>query len=195
MRREGAEGKGKNDRADSLRHRVLHVPTFWAEYERYWDRPESVTIDLRLKILLVVGIGSSLHDHEDAAAAHRNTEMVHQWIYAAQTWLSGPLEKSRLDMTGLQIYCLTILARQIFSIGGDTVWMSMGSLVHRAMQMGLHRDPKHLPAMSLLQAELRRRLWVTILDLVVQSSLDSWMPPRISLDEFDTDPHYNIHDD
>jgi hypothetical protein len=124
-----------------------------------------------------------------------NTELLHQWIYAAQTWLSGPLEKDRLDITGLQIYCLTIVARQIFSIGGDTVWVSMGSLIHRAMQMGLHRDPERLPAMPVLQAELRRRLWATILELAVQSSLDAWMPPRIDLDEFDTKAPSNVNDD
>jgi hypothetical protein len=176
-------------------HRILHAPTFWAEYQKFWEQPDAAAPDLRLKVLLVIGIGSSLYDHGDAAATHRNIETVHQWIYAAQMWLSGPLEKDRLNMTGLQIYCLTLLARQIFSIGGDTVWLSVGSLVHRAMQMGLHRDPKHLPAMPLLQAELRRRLWATILELVVQASLDAWMPPRISLDEFDTLPPANVNDD
>jgi hypothetical protein len=66
---------------------------------------------------------------------------------------------------------------------------------HRAMQMGLHRDPEHLPAMSVLQAELRRRLWVTILEMVVQSSLDSGMPPRLSFDEFDTKAPSNNDDE
>jgi hypothetical protein len=85
---------------------------------------------------------------------------------------------------------LTNLARQIFSIGGDVVWISTGSLVHSAMQIGLHRDPKHLPAISVLQAELRRRIWYTVLELVVQLSLDSWMPPRSTFDEFDTEPPF-----
>ncbi|KAK4127166.1 hypothetical protein N657DRAFT_641111 [Parathielavia appendiculata] len=176
-------------------HRILHVPTFWTEYQRCWDHPDSITADLRLKVLLVIGIGSSLYDHGDVTATHRNTESVQQWICAAQTWISGPVEKDRLDITGLQIHCLTMLARQLFAIGGDTVWVSMGSLVHGAMQIGLHRDPKHLPAMPVLQAELRRRLWATILELVVQSSLDAWMPLRISLDEFNTEHPSNINDD
>ncbi|KAF7184681.1 hypothetical protein CNMCM7691_006043 [Aspergillus felis] len=176
-------------------YRILHPPTFWVEYQRYWDNPDGVAPSLRLKVLLVIGIGSSLYDHGDRAAALRNIELVQQWIYAAQTWLSGPLEKDRLDVSGLQIYCLSILARQIFSIGGDTIWISIGSLIHSAMQLGLHRDPKHLPAISVLQAELRRRLWYTILEFIVQSSLDSWMPPRISFDEFDTEPPSNINDD
>lgn len=178
-------------------HRILHIPTFWIDYQRYWDHPETATNDLRLKVLLVIAIGSSLYDHADSGMALRNTEMVQPWIYAAETWLAGPLEKDRLDIGGIQIYCLTILARQIFSVGGDLVWMSMGSLIHRAMQIGLHREPKSptRAVPSVLDAELRRRLWATILDLVVQASLDAWMPPRIYLEEFDTEPPSNINDD
>ncbi|KAI1386147.1 uncharacterized protein F4822DRAFT_306579 [Hypoxylon trugodes] len=174
-------------------HRVLHAPTFWSEYQKWWDHPESTPASLRLKALLVIGIGSCLSSHEDKDPGFRNT--VHQWIYAAQTWLAGPLEKDRLNIEGIQIYCLTILARQIFSIGGDLAWASVGSLIHMAMQMGLHRDPKHLPAMSILQAELRRRLWATILEMVLQSALDSAMLPRISLDDFDTEAPSNNNDD
>lgn len=176
-------------------HRILHGPTFQAEYQHYWDHPDSAPTELRLKILLVIGLGSSLHDHQNTDATLNNADTVHQWIYAAQNWLSGPLEKDRLSVSGLQIYCLTILARQIFSVGGDLTWISTGSLVQIAMQMGLHRDPNYLPPFTPLQAELRRRLWATILELAVQSSLDSWMPPRISLDEFDVEPPANLNDE
>ncbi|RYO93406.1 hypothetical protein DL766_000796 [Monosporascus sp. MC13-8B] len=176
-----------------LVYRIPHIPTFWAEYRKYWDHPEGVTTKLRLKVLLVIGIGSSLS--EQGSKDEGFPRMVRQWVYAAQTWLSGPLEKDRLDIAGLQIHCLANLARQIFSIGGDLVWMSTGSIVHRAMQIGLHRDPKHFPAMSVLEAELRRRLWATILEMVVQSSLDSAMPPRISFYEFDTEAPSNINDE
>lgn len=176
-------------------HRILHEPTFRTEYQRYWDRPDIAPTELRLKLLLVIGLSSSLHDHQNTDAALNNADMVHQWIFAAQNWLSGPLEKDRLSITGLQINCLTILSRQIFSVGGDLTWISTGSLIQTAMQMGLHRDPRHFPAITPLQGELRRRLWATILELVVQSSLDSWMPPRISLDEFDIEPPSNLNDE
>ncbi|KAL7932882.1 hypothetical protein V8C35DRAFT_328124 [Trichoderma chlorosporum] len=173
-------------------HRILHEPTFRRVYNRFWSNSETSSAKLRLQVLLVIAIGSSLAPHVESDAGLRHA--VHQWIYAAETWLSGPLEKDRLDISGLQIHCLVMLARQIFSIGGDLVWISSGSLIHRAMQIGLHRDPKHLPPMSVLQAQLRRRLWATILELVVQSSLDSALPPRISFDEFDTEPPANSND-
>ncbi|KAK8101933.1 hypothetical protein PG999_012307 [Apiospora kogelbergensis] len=177
-------------------HRILHIPSFWRDYRAFWDDPEGVSTDLRLKVLLVMSIGSSVYDHGSTDATLRNTELAHQCIYDAETWLSGPLEKDRICITGLQISCLTILARQIFSIGGDTVWVTMGSLIHAAMQLGLHRDPEHLTLeISCLEAEVRRRLWATILDLAVQASLDSAMPPRISMNDFDTQPPANINDD
>ncbi|RYP70118.1 hypothetical protein DL771_005630 [Monosporascus sp. 5C6A] len=134
------------------------------QYDKFWSQTDSTAMDLRLQVLLVIGIGSSLHDHVDTDAALCNMEMVHQWIFAAQTWLSGPLEKDRLNIAGLQIYCLTILIRQIFSVRWDLAWLSMRLLVNEAMQMGLHRDPKYLPAMPVLRAELRRRLWASIVD-------------------------------
>ncbi|KAH0526900.1 hypothetical protein TsFJ059_010170 [Trichoderma semiorbis] len=173
-------------------HRILHEPTFWRVYERFWSSPETASGILRLQVLLVIAIGSSLAPHVESDSGLR--QMVHQWIYAAETWLSGPLEKDRLNISGLQIHCLVMLARQVFSIGGEFIWVSSGSLIHRAMQIGLHRDPKHLPPMSVLQAQLRRRLWATILELVVQSSLDSALPSRISFDEFDTEPPANSND-
>ncbi|KAJ6442736.1 Anaphase-promoting complex, subunit CDC26 [Purpureocillium lavendulum] len=174
-------------------HRILHRPTFQSEYLGFWSDPQRVSNGARLKILLAVAIGSSVHAGSSEDFELQTT--VHGWVYAAQTWLSGPLEKDRLDMTGLQVYCLTILSRQIFSIGGDLVWVSTGSLLHTAMQIGMHRDPKHLPAMSVLQAEMRRRLWATILEIAIQASLDSAMPPRISLDDFDTQAPSNNNDD
>ncbi|VUC26324.1 unnamed protein product [Clonostachys rosea] len=174
-------------------YRIVHVPSFRSEYQQYWENPESATANQCLKILLVISIGSSLHDDGNATTGLR--QKVQHWVHAAQAWLSGPLEKNRLDIGGLQVYCLVILARQIFSIGGDLVWISMGSVIRTAMQMGLHHDPKHLPAMSLLQAEIRRRLWATVLEMAIQSSLDSGMPPIISLDHFDTEAPSNYNDD
>lgn len=174
-------------------YRILHVPTFWDEYRRFWADPESATAGLRLKVLLVMAIGSSLLHYGECDP--RFPDMARQWIYSSQAWLSEPLQKSRLSITGVQIHCLNILARQVLSVGADLAWMSMGSLTHRAMQIGLHRDPKHLPQMTLLQAEIRRRLWSTIVEMILQSSLDSAMPPRISMDEFDTETPSNVNDD
>jgi hypothetical protein len=192
-RRDVADAAGTNYTLSfESTYRILHVPSFVAQYEAFWSNP-NIEVSLQLTLLLVIAIGSNSCSGKDVVDSFCNK--THQWVYAAEMWLSGPLEKDRLDVGGLQIHCLVILARQNLSIGGDLVWASLGSLIHKAMQIGLHHDPKHLPPMSLLQAEIRRRLWTTIVEMVVQSSLDSSMPPRISLDDFDTNPPSNLSDE
>lgn len=217
-------------------HRILHIPLFRTEYKAFWARkdqqeqqqgqlPQQEHLHHRrtLKILLVLALGSSLAVTTTSdSKAHPSPEQIdlrrraEQWIYAAQAWLAGPLEKDRLDITGIQIHCLTLLARQIFSVGGDLVWMSSGALVHTAMQTGLHRDPDHLSrsghatpsskkrgedttitatGMSVLTAEVRRRLWATVLELAVQTARDAAMLARISMDDFDTQAPANLDDE
>ncbi|KAJ5770463.1 uncharacterized protein N7511_002514 [Penicillium nucicola] len=61
------------------------------------------------------------------------------------------------------------------------------------MQINLHRDPKHLMGISVLQAEVRRRLWATIVEMTVQAALDSAVSPN--LPESDTLPPANINDE
>lgn len=128
------------------------------------------------------------------ADLHKVRKMALQWIYFTQTWLAGPFQKSRLNIVTLQIQCLLILARLTNPIAGDLIWISTESILHTAMSMGLHRDPKNFPKMSILQAETRRRLWSTILELVLQLSLDAGMSPSISLIDYDTEPPSNIDD-
>lgn len=191
----------KKDDADWMRvnylatfetvYRIIHQYTFELEFQIFWANPKAATTSLRLKNLLVIALGSSVDERD--GPKFRN--MAYQWIRQAQEWLSGPLKKDQMDISGIQIHCLTILARKVFSVGEDLVWMSTGELIHKAMQMGLHRDPKHLPPMSVFDAEIRRRLWATILELAVQSALDSGMPPRVSLDEFDTKCPSNTFDE
>lgn len=44
------------------------------------------------------------------------------------------------------------------------------------------------------EAEVRRRLWATVLELDVQAALDAGAPPTISIDEYDTEAPSNVND-
>ncbi|KAJ4347485.1 hypothetical protein N0V95_005406 [Ascochyta clinopodiicola] len=92
------------------------------------------------------------------------------------------------------IQLLLIMAIDTQAIGGDLAWIAMGSLMQRAMAIGLHIKPSQLP-ISPLEAETRRRIWTTILELSVQSSLDSGTFPIIPRDALDNfEPPSNIDD-
>ncbi|KAI1379849.1 hypothetical protein F4677DRAFT_464085 [Hypoxylon crocopeplum] len=176
--------------------RVLHLPSFWSEWEHYWADPAEAMDVTTLKVQLVIAIGSELSGGEELPSSSRD---VHQtacrWVFAAQDWLAAPLEKDRLGLDCIQMQCLLMLARQVLSVGSDLCWVAMGTLLRCAIQLGLHRDPKHFPSMSILEAEVRKRLWATILELNIQTSLDSGTPPGISCSDFDTGPPSNVNDD
>ena len=174
-------------------YRILHIPSFQKEYEKYWEEPLIASPGFILKMLLAMAIGSSFYQGPDGETVRSQAK---KWTFAAQSWLSqSPLEKHRLNISGLQIHCLLLLARQACGIVGDLIWISTGALMRAAFNMGLHRDPKYFPRMTFLQAELRRRLWATILEFNAQSSLDSGMNPLVTFDDFDTDPPANLNDE
>ena len=173
--------------------RILHIPTYWLEFNEYYDSPETGSVTTLLRIGLVTAIGLALQP--DYQSSYEARAAASQWVLVAQSWVSGVMMKDRLSVSGIQIQCLLILARQILAIGGDLIWVSVGTLLRTSMQMGLHREPKHFPQMPLFLAETRRRLWATILELTVQSSLDSGMPPMIALDDYDTEYPMEINDE
>jgi hypothetical protein len=169
-------------------YRILHVPSFWEDYNKYWQDPAAVSYTFKVQMQLCMAVGTCFQ--EDVVALR---QVAIQWIYEAQFWLAPP-EKSRMTLGTLQIMCLLHLARETCGIGGDLTWISSGSLMRCAMYMGLHHDPDHLGDMSILRAELRRRLWATVLEIALQSSLDSGGPPLISPSDYDTRQPSNFDD-
>jgi len=162
-------------------YRVLHVPTFQADYERYWEGPNAADQAFVVLMQLCMAIGACFYDDNHSLRAQATA-----WIYEARFWLLLPPEKARLTITGLQIMCLLQIARQTAGVSGGITWISAGALLRAAVSMGLHHDPKNLVRMPLQHAETRRRLWATILEMDLQSSLDAGSPPLLSLCDFDT---------
>ncbi|KAI0550380.1 fungal-specific transcription factor domain-containing protein [Xylaria curta] len=171
--------------------RILHRPSFRNEYERFKAASADVADVTMLKIQLVIAIGIGICP-ELTGEVRR---MACQWLYTAQEWLSGPMEKDRLSIDSIQVHCLLVLARQVLSVSGDLSWISMGTLLRTAMQLGLHRDPRHFQQISVFEAEMRRRIWATVLELNAQAALDSGTLPGISPDDFDTSLPANLNDE
>ena len=170
-------------------YRILHVPSFKRDYETMWIDAKPRTAFL-VQLKLVLAIGATTYDEHFSL----RTSAV-RWVYEAQTWISEPEFKSRLGVEYLQTNILLLLARETAGVAGDSIWVSAGELLRRAMSMGLHRDPAYLPAMSVLFSETRRRLWSTVLEIALQSCLASGGPPLVSFEDFDTEIPGNFDDD
>ncbi|KFY40155.1 hypothetical protein V494_03628 [Pseudogymnoascus sp. VKM F-4513 (FW-928)] len=171
-------------------HRILHIPTFQRDYAAFWASGNALNTAFMVQLKLVLAIGAAVHDTKFTL----RTSAI-RWVYEGQSWLSDPAFKSRLNIQTLQISLLLLLARETTGIGEDMVWVSAGSLLRTAIHMGLNRDPSLLPTRSLFAAEMRRRLWNTILEAVVRTSLMSGGPPLLSLSDFNAAPPGNYADE
>ncbi|KAI0130656.1 putative C6 transcription factor [Daldinia grandis] len=171
-------------------YRILHIPSFKRDYEAYWKSQAGPNTAFLVQLKLVLAIGATTYDEKFTL---RTSAM--QWVYEAQTWISEPGFKHRLNLQFLQNNILLLLAREFVDVGPDLVWISAGTLVRIAVYMGLHKDPTRLPKVSTFTAEMRRRLWNTILEISLQLSLVSGGPPFISMDMFNTEPPGNFDDE
>lgn len=171
-------------------YRVVHIPSFKRDYETVFMPDEQPDAAFLVQLKLVLAIGSMTYDDQFSL----RTSAI-QWVYEAQTWLSEPKFKSRLGIQTLQTDLLLLLAREMVGVSGEPIWISAGALLRRAMYIGLHKDPARLPKKTVLAAEMHRRLWYTILEVSLQSSLTSGGPPLVSPGDFDTELPGNFDDD
>ncbi|KXJ87991.1 hypothetical protein Micbo1qcDRAFT_151510 [Microdochium bolleyi] len=172
-------------------YRILHIPSFQADYEALWAMPSAPDASVLVQVKLVLALGAVTHDDTFALRP-----LAMQWAYEALTWISEPKFKDRLDLKFLQTTLLLMFTQERLGISGDAMWISAGTLVRKAILMGLHRDPSRLnPGRDLYAAEMHRRLWNTIVEVAVQSALSSGGPALISMEDFDTLPPGDYNDD
>ncbi|UKZ54652.1 hypothetical protein TrVGV298_008464 [Trichoderma virens] len=170
--------------------RVVHIPTFRADYAKFWENNHPPNESFVILMQLAMALGAALYDEHFSLRP-----MVTQWIFEAQMWLMIPPEKKRINMEGIQIQCLLLLAKSTCNVGVDMVWMMAGNLVRNAMFVGLHRDPQYLGDLTIYRAEMRRRLWATVLELNMQFSFEGGGSPLLSTAHYDTLPPANLNDD
>ncbi|KAF7158494.1 hypothetical protein CNMCM6106_005088 [Aspergillus hiratsukae] len=176
-------------------YRVLHIPTFLKQYEDYWTAPENLDMGFLAKLLLLMAASSCFYSPTTKINGKDSlsSTAIH-WIEAVQTWRAASFASRNTNFDMLQVQCLLLIARQANALDGDTIWVSSGSLIRSAMTMGLHRNPLRFQKVSRFWAEMRRRLWATIQELDLQSSMDGGMPPTIDPEEYDCDPPSNYDD-
>lgn len=91
---------------------------------------------------------------------------------------------------------ITILTGESVLLKGSATdgWLSISTILHLAVRMGYHRDPDHFPDISPFEAEIRRRIWTTILVMDLTLSLDIGLPRNVIDPQYDTKLPQNLHD-
>ncbi|KAF5694742.1 hypothetical protein FDENT_870 [Fusarium denticulatum] len=187
--------------------RIIHVPSFLRDYEHFWENSASTVSPTNetfvCKLLLVSALGAITmvpsevqQDQTTSCRAQSNN-----WISYVKDWLARKSMKGmRGDLSMAQIACLLALTRHTQhqdSAPMGVAWLSEGhGLTHMAVQMGLHREPRvRSPNMSAKEAETRRRLWATMLELSLQVSVDQGLPAPIAPESYDCEVPSSIGDD
>lgn len=166
---------------------ILHKPSFTPLYEAYVENRDQSLSD---RVIPQMHAAMAL-----AAYQVRNLSSIHQvavkrWLqtspYAtAETWLDRLPRRSRGEIRTLQTQALLVLSGKSRRLPIEEHWQETNALVRSAMTLGLHRRPEELHGFPPLQANLRRELWRSIVEMDVQASIRYGMPPAVRAEDTD----------
>ncbi|PVI03787.1 hypothetical protein DM02DRAFT_217857 [Periconia macrospinosa] len=182
-------------------YRILHEPTFWKDYQKFWERSSNDKFaTIFAVILLYIGVitkcdtpndmnvfvGDSSADRDDASNI----------VVSCDAWLALQPRK-QFTLNFFQIHCLSVLAKRVNCLRLKQDWVNTGEVMRLALATGLHRNPSLIACgrISEYEKEMRRRLWVTIAELELQSSIDSGLQSSLCGLYFDAQPPANLPDD
>ncbi|KAI2615139.1 hypothetical protein GGR54DRAFT_632397 [Hypoxylon sp. NC1633] len=179
-------------------HRILHIPTFKTEYETFWDPSKTKTASFTVLLLSMISVSSCLDMQASSkfvGVKSSSIQMAEKWIKACDEWHNRQSMKHR-KLVHYQISCLLYLAKRVNTIKKKRFWTTSGTMIRDGLNVGLHQDPDHVTAkISPYFAEMRRRLWSTMVEFDVQASFDQGLPTLLGSVHNDADAPKNIDDE
>ncbi|KAJ0160811.1 putative transcriptional regulatory protein [Colletotrichum tanaceti] len=174
----------------------MHGPSFLKQYEAFWVDPDSISIlwvGLLYSMICLALIASDpptdvLEHQQQRLQTDLYREKLVQCLMLCGYTLGG---KHALETLINYVY----VEFRIHDDADKDVWFLLGLEVNLAKRMGYHRDPRHFPDMTPLQAEMRRRVWATVLLVDVLISGQMGMPRMVRDGEFDTAEPQNLNDE
>ncbi|KAF2831892.1 hypothetical protein CC86DRAFT_280602 [Ophiobolus disseminans] len=181
-------------------YRIIHEPSFWKEYATFWEQGsrEPPQTGFAVMILLIIATAKCLMPKEDVFIGDTTSDRqsASDIITICDTWINRQPRK-RLILQFFQLQCLSLFAKRANCVKMKQDWISSGDLVRLALASGMHRDPSLLSIgkMSAFDKEMKKRLWVTIMELELQSSLETGLPSSLTALYWDTSAPANLPDD
>ncbi|EKG15486.1 hypothetical protein MPH_07298 [Macrophomina phaseolina MS6] len=167
---------------------ILHKPTFMPSYSYFMDKIDPSTTDNHVEPQLYAAIGLAAHHLQSSDHPHRDA--ARQWLRlhpfaAIEAWSRALPRRARAGLPALQTQTLLVLSQPARGVHIHEYWQSTNSLVRSAMTLGLHREPNQFRRFTIPQADLRRRLWWSIVEMDLRASTSYGMPASISPEDTD----------
>jgi hypothetical protein len=179
-------------------YRILHEPTFWQEYNSFWQRQDEKQAGFAAILILIVATTKCSMVKEDVfiGDVSSDRDAASNLIDTCEMWLNRQPRK-RLTLPYFQLQCLALLAKRVNCVKLKQDWLTAGDVMRLALASGMHRDPSLLAAgrISEYEKEMKKRLWYTIAELEIQSSIDSGLQSSMTGLYFDTPAPANLADE
>jgi Fungal specific transcription factor domain len=177
---------------------ILHPPTWRIAYDNYWRNPGETDPAFLAQLFAICGLAMQSY--------HRSSEEPYEYKGRTKDMASNyrTLTKECLQLAEYVKPSILILETWILHLHSEythtgdadvSCWIFTGMIVHLAMRMGLHRDPKHYPNITPFQAEMRRRIWTFVRQADLLFSFQLGLPSSIKSGDTDTEFPRNLFDE
>lgn len=179
-------------------YRILHIPSFWKEYNSFWENRRGANDGFAAVLLLVIASTRCLSPAEplsfDFDGSSARTQAI-SWIHACDEWYKQQSQKHR-TLAMYQVQCLRVIAASINCIKTKEAYLRAETLLAYFKSSGMHRDPRLLgDKCPPFEQEMRRRLWATAAELELQASIDRGTSSSMVGLYVDCTPPLNVEDD
>jgi hypothetical protein len=175
--------------------RILHYPSFMEEYQRFWESEVNLRPEFKSFLSQLATIVAIVHAWKDGSpSGDEKAIKAYMLCGHVETWLDSQTGRQQLTLATLRTRTLLVLAQQVRSVPADEVWKATGKLLRSAMTAGLHRDPSEFPDIPIFEGELRRRLWMTVVEMDLGASLTHGMPVMLRDGDFTCNTPSNVDD-
>ncbi|KAK9245854.1 hypothetical protein V1506DRAFT_506084 [Lipomyces tetrasporus] len=175
---------------------ILHEPTFMREYTEHWRDPSQTNVIWLGLLFSILGITMlSYHRFDEPPEYEGISESLFQLyrLRTAQCLIIGDIAKCLpYTLETLRFNATAELNRKDDNSRG--LWIMTGVIVRAAINMGYHRDPSQSSSISILQAEYRRRVWLSVIGMDNMASFLVGFPRMMPAIYSDTMEPRNLHD-
>lgn len=182
---------------------ALHSHQFLKEYEQFWESPSTVPVMWLGLLFAIMSLSAQFQmfkiDHGDRfllatppkfdlqTMLELFRQNIVQCLILGRYTRGGPYVVETMILYFAREYIICKDA----DIG---IWLLLSTIVQIAMHMGYHREPKHFKGMSAFAGEMRRRVWITLVDLDLAISSQMGLPRMIEERHADIELPRNLHD-
>ncbi|KAF2854352.1 hypothetical protein T440DRAFT_273668 [Plenodomus tracheiphilus IPT5] len=178
-------------------YRIVHLPTFRASYEDFWNDETRQDTDMEALVLAMLACAACTSPHEVPRYYYKGSTLYNKavlWIKGCEAWLKRQSNKHR-TLASLQVRCMRLIALATITYKRKEYYQEVQTHMAFMRSSGMHRDPAIAGnRCSQFEGEMRRRLWATSVELELQASIDKGTPSVLSGLESDCAAPRNIDD-